>query len=120
MLGFLEPNHQAMLTIELDQGPLDFLIDTGFDGTLIIGEELIDTSNLIPLGTIVAELASHQTFSYPRFAICITWFGEDLLTDVLVGPGKECLIGTALLNPHCLVVDYSKRVVELICSPDWK
>lgn len=61
MLGFLEPNHQAMVTIELDQRPLDFLIDTGFDGTLIIGEELIDTSSLIPLGTIVAELASHQT-----------------------------------------------------------
>jgi hypothetical protein len=29
------------------------------------------------------------------------------------------LVGTALLNPHRLEIDYGKRTVDLISNPDW-
>ena len=32
--GFLDELLQAFLTLDIDQGPLDFLVDTGFAGTL--------------------------------------------------------------------------------------
>jgi|GEM_PF-6123375 len=72
MQGFLEPDNQALLTIDFGQGPLDFLIDTGFNGTLIVGEEILDTRDLVPLGTLQAELASQQSFEYLRCALVLS------------------------------------------------
>ena len=119
MQEFLEPDNQALVTLDFGQGPLDFLIDTGFNGTLIVGEEILDTSHLIPLGTMQAELASQQSFEYLRDAVSFEWFGEELLTEVLVGAGQECLIGTALLNPHRLEIDYEHRTVQLTQGSNW-
>ena len=33
---------------------------------------------------------------------------------MLVGSGNECPIGTALLNPHWLEIDYEHRTVYLL------
>jgi hypothetical protein len=38
---------------------------------------------------------------------------------MLVGSGKECLIGTALLNPHRLEIDYEYRTVQLLQGKSW-
>jgi len=38
---------------------------------------------------------------------------------VLVGSEKECLIGTALLNPHRLEIDYEHRNVQLLQAKTW-
>ena len=40
MHGFLDELDQAFFTFQLGGLPLDFQIDTGFSGTLIVGEEL--------------------------------------------------------------------------------
>jgi hypothetical protein len=37
----------------------------------------------------------------------------------LVAPGKDCLLGTALLDPHRLEIDYGQRTVQLICDSPW-
>jgi len=117
--GHLDELNQAFLTFDFGQGPLDFHIDTGFSGTLIIGEELFDRSRAIPAGTIEAELAAHQVWIYERFDIQFTWLGQEALVRALIGPGKECLIGTELLHPHRLEIDYGKGTVLLKCDPDW-
>lgn len=44
---------------------------------------------------------------------------QSVFTRSLVGPGSDSLIGTKLLNPHCLEIDYSQRIVELVSNPDW-
>ena len=50
MHGFLDELHQSFLTLDIGQGPLDFLVDTGFAGTLVVGEELFDLHDLVPVG----------------------------------------------------------------------
>ncbi len=62
---------------------------------------------------------TQQSFDNLRHAMSFEWFGEDLLTEVLVGSGKECLIGTALLNPHRLEIDYEHRTVQLLQGKSW-
>lgn len=119
MEGHLDELNQAFLTIDFGQGPLDFHIDTGFSSTLVIGEELFDRSGATPAGTIEAELAAQQVWIYERFDIQFTWLGQQVLVRALIGPGKECLIGTELLNPHRLEIDFGKRTVQLICNPGW-
>ncbi len=57
MAGYLDELDQAFLTIDTGQGALDFQIDTGFSGALVVGHELFDASRATPSGTIEAALA---------------------------------------------------------------
>ena len=119
MHAFLDHDNQAFLTFDCGQGPLDYLIDTGFNGSLIIGEEVFDPTNAIPAGAMTTELASHQSFQYQTYLLAFDWFGQELITRIMVGAGKECLIGTALLNPHRLEIDYGSQSVKLIHGASW-
>ena len=119
MQAFLDADHQAFLTFDCGQGPLDFLIDTGFNGSLIIGEDVFDPTYAIPAGAMTADLASNQSFEYETFMLEFEWFGQYLVTRILVGAGKECLIGTALLAPHRLIIDYESRSIELVRGQTW-
>ena len=55
MQGYLDERNQAFLTLDFGQGPLDFEIDTGFDGTLVVGEELFDPAQTTPAGFAEAD-----------------------------------------------------------------
>jgi hypothetical protein len=56
--GFLDERNQAFLTLDFGQGPLVFEIDTGFTGTLLVGEELFDPAKAMPAGYVDAEFYS--------------------------------------------------------------
>ena len=117
--GFLDELNQAFVTIDFGQGPLDFQIDTGFCGTLVIGEELFDSAHAEPAGTVEAELAAGQIYVYPSFVARSRWLGMDAEIEILVGPGQECLLGTDLLNPHRLEIDFRTRSVRLMPDKQW-
>ena len=119
MDGFLDEFNQAWLNIDFGQGRADFLIDTGFSGTLIIGEELFDASRSIPAGFVDSTLAAGQSHRYERFDLSLEWLGVPVRLFVLVGPGTECLIGTDLFLPHRLEIDYDLRTVRLHRSSVW-
>ena len=119
MHGFLDELLQAFLTLDIDQGPLDFLVDTGFAGTLVIGEELFDPTHAKWIGESEAELAAGQTHMFDLYEIEFLWLGQPTRMTAFVGPGKECLLGTALLNPHELRINYHQRTVELLIDSEW-
>lgn len=119
MDGYLDELDQAFLAIDFGQGPRDFQIDTGFTGTFVVGEELFDTSRATPSGTVEAALAAGRTWTFPCYDVQVDWLGQRILVRVLVGPGRDCLIGTVLLNPHRLEIDYGRRTVRLDRNQDW-
>ena len=69
MEGLVDELDEAFLTIDFGQGPLDFQIDTGFSGTLIVGEELFGPSQATPAGTIEARLAASNLRFRGYFAV---------------------------------------------------
>ncbi len=118
--GFLDETNRALLTVDFGQGPLDLVIDTGFDGAFLVGEEFFDESKAVAhAGHIFADLASDQALQYDAWFVEFAWMGEETRTRVMVGPGTDCLIGTALLEPHRLEIDYEKRTVDLIRGSSW-
>ena len=86
MDGFLDELNQAWLNLDFGQGRADFLIDTGFAGTLIIGEESFDASRAIPAGYVDSTLAAGQSYRYQRFDLSLEWLGVSMRLFVLVGP----------------------------------
>ena len=49
----------------------------------------------------------------------VSWFDEPTRVRVLVGPGKLCLLGTDMLKPHRLEIDFGLRTAQLIRNPAW-
>jgi hypothetical protein len=119
MEGFIDELNQAFLTADLGQGPLDFQIDTGLNGSFVIGAELFELSDAVPQGPVIADLAADNSQTFESFDIQFRFLDEDVMTRILVGPGTDCLIGTAMLNPHRLELDYGSRTVRLVCNPAW-
>ena len=119
MQGITDELDLAFLTVDFGQGPIDFQVDTAFRGTLLIGEDVFDSSRAEPAGFVDADLAADQSYEFPRFRIIFQWLGQAIDTFILVGPGKECLLGTALLSPHHLDIDCEARVVHLTPNPNW-
>ena len=119
MDGFLDEFDRAYLTLEPGPAPLDFEIDTGFHGTLVIGEEVFDPLAAVPVGPVEADLAGDQRCIFESYQIELVWLGQTVRVQVLVGPGKQCLLGTVLLSPHRLEIDYTERQVHLGPSPAW-
>jgi predicted aspartyl protease len=90
----LDEINQAFLTLDFGQGELDFLVDTGFVGTLVVGEELFDAGHPTPDGYAEAELAAGQTFVFPCYFVEFEWFGRSI--RVRVG-GREMAAASARL-----------------------
>lgn len=59
---FLEGLQQARLNLDFGQGRTDLLIDAGFAGTGINGEDLCDASCTIPAGFVDSTLLPDQVF----------------------------------------------------------
>jgi predicted aspartyl protease len=102
-------------------------IDTGFNGYLFVHQTIAEQLGFISSGqTTELEFADHTQHSAHFAAGRIEWFGKLLDIDVLVTarslprmmPDDPIgLIGTALLNPHKLIIDFTTRRV-LITQAD--
>ena len=114
MDGFLDEFSAAYLTVDFGQGPLDFLIDTGFNGALVVGEEFFDPTDAIPAGIVHADLATEDQYAYPTFMVQFAWFDETIEVRVMIGPGTTCLLGVALLVERRLEIDYLAGTVRVI------
>jgi hypothetical protein len=73
-------------------------------------------SKAVEAGTLQANLAAEQSYEFPRYEVVL---GQTIQTFILIGPGKECLLGTALLAPHRLEIDYEAGTVRLIQGASW-
>ena len=114
MTGHLDELDQPFLTIDIGQGPLDFQIDTAFLGTMLVGDEVFDVSHVEPAGPVLTELAGEQVTEFQSYWVRAQWLGELVDVQVLLGPGKECLLGIFMLTPHRLEIDWRQRTVELL------
>jgi predicted aspartyl protease len=100
------------------------LIDTGFNGYLLMHTEVAKRFGFTVTDvTMIVEFAGH-----PRREVFvadgrIAWFNQSVDVDVLVTTEERprnilpdepvALIGTELLNPHKLVVDFTNRRVVI-------
>ena len=99
------------------------LLDTGFNGALLMAE-----ADVADLGVRVSPLASHakmgdgRVVELRRAQCTVYWLGELRRTEVLVssepdqhrGPDEPVVvIGTQLLAPNMLLIDFSAGSVEI-------
>lgn len=103
-------NLQAVVsvTIHLPHQPhlaLDFVVDTGFTGYLMLPLPAVSALNLPFLEDVRANLADDQEVLLPVYGATIDWYGEARNVRVLAG-GRRPLLGTAIILGHNLEVDF--------------
>ena len=110
--GSVNGRLEAWLRVSSSGGEtIDCLIDTGFDGALVLPRSEASRLNLTILGRVpiigvgkiraVADIAELE----------VEWLNETRAVEVIISSGDDSLLGTELLDGSRLVVDYINYTV---------
>jgi clan AA aspartic protease len=105
---------EAWLRVRTSGGEiLDLLIDTGFDGALVLPRTEANRLNLTVLGR-VPIIGVGRTRSVVDIAeLEIEWLGQSRPVEVIISDGDDSLLGTAMLDSSRLVIDYFTHTVNV-------
>ncbi len=89
------------------------IIDTGYNGEVILPESKIQEMDLEFLGTIDTELANGQIVELELFRGRIKWF--DTIREVAIGASQsdDTLLGTLLLSNCHLDINFKEGSVKI-------
>jgi clan AA aspartic protease len=86
---------------------IDFVIDTGFTDELCLPPEALSLLGLPFKYAMPANLADNSRVLLPVHEALILWNGQEREVSVLA-TGRRPLLGTALLEEHELVVQFTE------------
>ena len=112
--GSVNGRLEAWLRVRTSAGEiLDLLIDTGFDGALVLPRTDAMRLNLTVLGR-VPIIGVGRTMSVVDIAeLEIEWLGESRAVEVIISDGDDSLLGTVMLDSSRLVIDYFNHTVTV-------
>jgi clan AA aspartic protease len=112
--GSVNAQLEAWLRIQATNGEtIDCLIDTGFNGALVLPRADIARLNLMVLGR-VSIIGVGRVRSIADIAeLEIEWLGQSRAVEVIISDGDDSLLGTELLDSSRLVIDYTAYAVTV-------
>lgn len=95
------------LSLELPGGDvaiIDAVIDTGYDGKLILPREFLESWALPIIGTRKVMMADGSLDEWPRYDAIVLWHNTQRHVDILASEG-EILVGMELLQGSRLTIE---------------
>ena len=116
--GLVQENLFATIPIEFSNGSvINCLIDTGFQGTLMLPKQFAEDNSLEILGQ-ETFIAAERTQIQINSAIAeIKWFEDQFEVPIFVSNSDDALIGVEMLIDTILEIDYINSTVK-ITKPD--
>lgn len=112
--GSINARREAWLRVCTSEGEtLDCLIDTGFDGALVLPRSDASRLNLEILGRVPVIGVGRIRSVVDIAELEVKWLGESRAVEVIVSDGDDSLLGTELLDGSRLVVDYINYIVTV-------
>ncbi|HEY7299323.1 MAG TPA: hypothetical protein VH684_15560 [Xanthobacteraceae bacterium] len=126
LVGHVDGRERPLIRVPIPDQDRSFLalVDTGFNGWLLM--EAVDAASL---GFVLSELALSVEFAgrgHNHLGVAhgyIVWFGRRHRVEVLVSTARAgrpalpdepvALLGTRLLRPHQLTVDFGAHTVSI-------
>jgi|SRR5882724_2387995 len=117
--GHFNKNEEPAISLEVGPREIEFLVDTGFTGGLMIPERLANDLGLKYGGGLeefyFATGEPIPVFIYPTE---INWLGQRITIPVATSAKvEEPILGGNMLRDCCLIVDYRRRTVLIDQSP---
>ncbi len=89
------------------------VVDTGFDGALILPASVAKHLALSVIARLVFELVGGARMAADVALSEIEWLGQRRTVEVIMSEGSDALIGTEMFEGAKLVVDYENRLVVI-------
>ncbi len=102
-------------TIEVQLGGQRWraIIDTGFNGELELPERLRVHVNAQFVGRVTSLLAANQRIEEDVFLVDFPFDGRTVRVEATFANSDETLIGTGMLQPYRLSIDFPSRTVAI-------
>lgn len=121
VVGSVDNRGRPLVRLPAIEDDLLLMIDTGFNGDLMLSRAGAKHLGLAVSGeTTSVELGDGSSGYVYTIQMTIEWLSVRRTIDVLVpdiwrptGDDPVGLIGTKLLTPHLLLVDFASRTVEI-------
>jgi len=112
--GSVNALREAIVEISFVGGDaFEYVVDTGFDGALILPASVAEQLRLPIVARLVFELVGGARMSADVALGEIEWLGKPRSVEVIMSEGNDALIGTELFEGAKLVVDYANRSVSI-------
>jgi clan AA aspartic protease len=112
--GIVNNNLEAVLEIRLTSGSvIECVIDTGFNGSLLLPRNFVETNSMFFIGSEEIELVEEITAEIDTALADIKWLDEEFSARIFVSEADETLIGTEMLIDSVLEIDYQNRTVKI-------
>ena len=102
---------QLHLTVAGQRWPA--VIDTGFNGELELPDAVRSAVNARFIGHISVALGGGQHLEEALYLVDFPFDGALLLAEATFVPSQESLLGTQLLRPYRLMIDFPAQTVQL-------
>lgn len=104
--GKVDPRRRCLISLEVrgpdgQQETVEFQVDSGFSGSLLLTTELVQRLALEQVGDVAMRLADGSRVDIPRYAARVLWDGVEKIITIPAS-GQQPLVGTALLDGHRL------------------
>ena len=121
VIGSVDQRGRPVIRVEGKLDSILVVVDTGFNGDLLLAREAARLLGVDPVSKETEiELGDGRTVVVNEARATITWLEQNRRVRVLVsddwtsvGDAPVGLLGTELLVPHLLLVDFADGTVEI-------
>lgn len=101
------------IEIELENIKIPALVDTGFNGGIMLPQQYIDQLQLKPLAISEYLTASGDKVVTQEYQGAIKWLDKQKQVSLLASPHEICLVGMEVLHGSRLVVERHKNLISI-------
>jgi clan AA aspartic protease len=105
--GSVNVQLEAWLRVQATSGEIiECLVDTGFNGALVLPRDEAVRLNLTILGRVPIIGVGRARQIADIAELEIEWLGQSRAVEVIISDGDDSLLGTELLDGNRLIIDY--------------
>lgn len=102
-----------LVTLQVRSQEVEALLDTGFDGWLMLPNSMIKDLNLKYVGQTDYELADGEVVESQLYEAELDWLGEEKKISVVSTPSDLSLLGMGLLANAKTTIRPSKSILQI-------
>ena len=112
--GSVTDSREARVGVRFVSGEaIECLIDTGFDGALMLPRLFVERLQLAVVGRLVFQVAGGARINADIALAEVEWLAEERIFEVVVSEGEDSLIGTEMLDGTELTINYAALTVAI-------
>jgi len=112
--GCFNLSDEPVVELEVGLSRLELLVDTGFNGSLIIPSQIANRLDLRFEGPEEFQSVTGEVFLADAYSVEVNWLGDRIRVAVAASKNvREAILGGHMLRDSRLTIDYGDRTVTI-------